>query len=289
MAPRPTWSGALHLNAFLQAHVSLTKGTEDYRGKEGLTELCACHHKPFERKTVCVEGFTRLTQEMEKAGETDGTTTVVKGVPDGNDGYVVLDDDKLHAIEKAGTSDTITIAAVLDPEQVPLERTSGLYYLSPDKKVKGSKKAVDLLHDALEQAGKIAVAKWAPRGREMLLVIRPVNERLLANVLLFESEVRDSTPYTLTDRQVAQQEIDLAIQLLGQLPSEFDFQSAADEAVAVRQQAIDAARNGTPIPTQAPAQPSQAEPDLMATLRAAVEAGASASSDTDGQLVAANN
>ena len=153
MAPRPTWSGALHLNAFLQAHVSLTKGTEDYRGKEGLTELCACHHKPFERKTVCVEGFTRLTQEMEKAGETDGTTTVVKGVPDGNDGYVVLDDDKLHAIEKAGTSDTITIAAVLEAEQVPLERTSGLYYLSPDKKVKGSKKAVELLHDAL-RAGR---------------------------------------------------------------------------------------------------------------------------------------
>jgi len=269
--------------------VSLTKGTEDYRGKEGLTELCACHHKPFERKTVCVEGFTRLTQEMEKAGETDGTTTVVKGVPDGNDGYVVLDDDKLHAIEKAGTSDTITIAAVLDPEQVPLERTSGLYYLSPDKKVKGSKKAVDLLHDALEQAGKIAVAKWAPRGREMLLVIRPVNERLLANVLLFESEVRDSTPYTLTDRQVAQQEIDLAIQLLGQLPSEFDFQSASDEAVAVRQQAIDAARTGTPIPTQAPAQPTQTEPDLMATLRAAVEAGNATSDQPNGQLVAANN
>lgn len=289
MAPRPTWSGALHLNAFLQAHVSLTKGTEDYRGKEGLTELCACHHKPFERKTVCVEGFTRLTQEMEKAGETDGTTTVVKGVPDGNDGYVVLDDDKLQAIEKAGTSETITIAAVLGAEQVPLERTVGIYYLSPDKKVKGSKKAVDLLYDALQQAGKIAVAKWAPRGREILLVIRPLDGTLLANVLLFEAEVRDNTPYVLTDRQVAKEEIDLAIQLLGQLPSEFDFHSAADEAVAVRQQAIEAARNGTPIPTQAPAQSAPSEPDLMASLLAAVEAGNAGSEQPDGQLVAANN
>lgn len=289
MAPRPTWSGALHLNAFLQAHVSLTKGTEDYRGKEGLTELCACHQEPFVRKTVCVEGFPRLTQEMEKAGETDGTTTVVKGVPNGEDSYVVLDDEKLQAIEKAGTSDTITIAAMLDPEQIPLERTAGLYYLTPDKKVKGSKKAVGLLYDALEQAGKIAVAKWAPRGREMLVVIRPLNEKLITSVLLFESEVRDSTPYLLADREVAQEEIDLAIQLLGQLPSEFDFQSATDQAVVVRQQAIEAARNGTPIPTSAPSQPAEEEPDLMATLRAAVEAGASASSDADGQLVAANN
>ncbi len=43
MAPRPTWSGALQINALLQAHVSLTKGTEDYRGKEGLTEQRRLH------------------------------------------------------------------------------------------------------------------------------------------------------------------------------------------------------------------------------------------------------
>ncbi len=179
---------------------------------------------------------------------------------------------------------------MLDPEQIPLERTTGLYYVTHDKKVKGSKKAVDLVYGALEQAGKMAVARWAPRGREMLVVIRPIDGRLVASVLLFESEIRDATPHTLSDREVSPDEIALAIQLLGQLPSEFNFASAEDEAVAVRQQAIAAARDGEPIPTQAPAQPTQAEPDnLMAVLRAAVEAGSAASGETDGQLVASSN
>ncbi len=295
MAPRPTWSGALHLNAFLQAQVSLTKGTESYRGREGLTELCACHHEPFVRKTVCVEGFTRLTQEMEKAGETDGTTTVVKGVPDGEDGYVVLEGDALEAIEEAGASDTIAIEALRDPEEIPVERTSGLFYLSPDKKVKGSRKAVELLYAALQKAGKIAVAKWAPRGREMLVVIRPVNDMLIASVLLYESEIRDTAPYRLVDHEVADAEIELAIQLLEQLPKEFDFAAATDEAVSVRQQAIEAARNGTPIPKRAPTAEAEAEPDMMAALRAAVEAGASATgtptgAEANGQaLVGSNN
>jgi DNA end-binding protein Ku len=289
MAPRPTWSGALQINGPLQAHVSLTKGTESYRGKEGLTELCSCHQKPFTRKTVCVEGFTRLTAEMEKAGETDGTTNMVKGVLTGEDEetYTALSEEQLQAIEKAGTSDTITIAAILNPEDIPIERTSGFYYLTHNKKVKGSKRTVKLLHQSLAKPGKIAVARWAPKGREMLIVIRPLDNRLVASVVLYESEVRDHTPFELDPEiEVAPEEVDLAVQLLERLPSEFDFDSAADRAVAVRQQAIDAARQGKPIPTQAPAKPAEEEPDLMSVLRAAVEAGPAAD---ERELAAAAN
>jgi DNA end-binding protein Ku len=285
---RPTWSGALHINAFLEAHISLVKGKEDYRGREGLVELCACHQKPFERKTVCVEGFTRLTDELEKAGETDGTTKAVKGVPNGEDTWVALEDETLKAIEKAGTSDTIGIAAFLAPEQIPLERTSGLYYITPDKKVKGSAKAVKLLHAALARSGKMAVAKWAPRGREMLVVVRPIEKRLVASVLLFQSEVRDATPYTLADDgSVSEEEVDLAIQLLERLPGQFDFDAACDEAVPVRQQAIEAARAGKPVPIEAPTPAAEAEPDLMAALRAALDATPQAAGEP--ALVGANN
>ena len=289
MAPRPTWSGALQINGPLQAHVSLTKGTESYRGKEGLTELCSCHQKPFTRKTVCVEGFTRLTAEMEKAGETDGTTNMVKGVLTGEDEetYTALSEEQLQAIENAGTSDTITIAAILNPEEIPIERTSGFYYLTHNKKVKGSKRTVKLLHQSLAKPGKIAVARWAPKGREMLIVIRPLDNRLVASVVLYESEVRDHTPFELDPEiEVAPEEVDLAVQLLARLPSEFDFDSAADRAVAVRQQAIEAARQGKPIPTQAPAKPAEEEPDLMSVLRAAVEAGPAAD---ERELAAAAN
>lgn len=274
MASRPTWSGVLHINAFLEAHISLVKGTEDYRGREGLVELCACHQKPFKRSAVCVEGFTRLTQEKEKEGETDGTTAAVKGVPNGEETWVVLDDDTIAAIEAAGTKDTIAIAAILNSEQIPLERTAAMYYVTPNTKVKGSNKAVELLYDTLARSGKMAVAKWAPRGREMLVVIRPneQEETLIASVLLFDAEIRDYLPYRLAARNVSPEEIDLATQLLERLPGEFDFAAAVDEAVPVRQAAIDAARNGKEIPVKASTPAADAAPDMMAALRAALDA-----------------
>jgi non-homologous end joining protein Ku len=289
LASRPTWSGALHINAFLEAHVSFTKGTEDYRGREGLVELCACHKKPFKRSSVCVEGFTRLTQEMEKEGQTDNTTAAIKGVPNGEDTWVALGDDTIAAIEAAGTKDTITIAAILDPEQIPLERTHGMFYVTPNKKVKGSEKAVGLLYRTLARAGTMAVAKWAPRGREMLIVIRP-NEReetLIASPLLFGAEVRDFVPYKLAGGDVSQEEIDLATQLLDRLPREFDFAVACDEAVAVRQEAIDAARNGKDIPVKAPTPAADAAPDMMAALRAALDA--TPGGDEQAAVLAASN
>jgi DNA end-binding protein Ku len=226
---------------------------------------------------------------MEKAGETDGTTNMVKGVLTGEDEetYTALSEEQLQAIEIAGTSDTITIAAILNPEEIPIERTSGFYYLTHNKKVKGSKRTVKLLHQSLAKPGKIAVARWAPKGREMLIVIRPLDNRLVASVVLYESEVRDHTPFELDPEiEVAPEEVDLAVQLLARLPSEFDFDSAADRAVAVRQQAIEAAREGKPIPTQAPAKPAEEEPDLMSVLRAAVEAGPAAD---ERELAAAAN
>ncbi len=285
---RPTWSGVLHVNAFVQAHISLTKGTEDYRGREGLVELCACHHEPFKRTSVCVEGFTRLTEKMEKAGETDGTTPAVKGVPNGEDSWIEIDQDTVEAIEAAGTSDTIVIAALLDPERVPLERTSGMYYVTRNKKVKGSKDAVDLLFEALAITGKVAVAKWGNRGRERLVVIRTVGETLIASVLLFESEVRDSAPFALTEREVSSEEVEMATQLLERLPSDFDFTVPVDEAVGVRQQAIEAARAGEPLPVKPAPPAADSAPDLMAQLRAALEATPATESEQVPLAVAAN-
>lgn len=237
---------------------------------------------------MCVEGFTRLTDKMEKEGETEGTTPMVKGVPNGEETWVALDKETLAAVERAGTSDTITIAALVDPERIPLERTSGMYYITPDKKVKGSKKAVDLLYEVLDQAGKMAVSKWAPRGREMIVVIRPVDEKLVASVLLFESEIKDAAPYILTDRSISEDERELAMQLLERLPSAFDFDGARDEAVTVRQEAIEAARAGKPVPVKAPTPAAEGEPDLMDALRAALDA-APAPDPEQAALVAANN
>lgn len=266
MALKGMWSGVLEVNSLFKVHVAVCKGSESYRGKDQLTELCGCCHKPFTRTTVCEKGRVRLTEAMTKAGETENATEAVKGVPDGEK-YVVLDDAALEAIAAAGTSDAMAVAAVIDVDDVPDERNSGLYYLRPDDKVKRSKEGVEVLFGALERERKAIVTKWAPRGREMLVAIYAKDGALVMNSIMFESEVRppDEKCFIGTD-SVSDQAIAAAGQVLATLPGEFDFAAAADDAVEVRQQAIDAARQGKPIPVKEPSTGGEAVPDLMAAL-----------------------
>jgi DNA end-binding protein Ku len=272
MALRSMWSGALRINSLLQAQVAICKGSESYRGKEELKELCACHQKPFTRNTVCEGGRHRLTDEKRKSGETDNTTEAVKGVETDGENYVVLGDDALAAIGDAGTSDTIELAAVVDAADAPLERSTGLYYVRPDKKVKGSAGVLTVFFAALERTGKVAIGRWAPRGREQLVAIYPVSGALALNVLMYESEIRepDDTCLISVDA-VSDPEVEVATQLLEGLPGEFDFHSAEDSAVAVRQEAIEAARTGKPIPVREPSAQPEVVPDLMAALQAATK------------------
>jgi non-homologous end joining protein Ku len=279
MALKAMWSGVLEINTLFKVHVSICKGSEPYRGKDQLSELCACHHQPFTRQAVCEGGRVRLTEAMEKAGETENATEAVKGVKDG-DKYAVLDDAALEAIAAAGTSDGMAASAVVDLERLPAERNSGLYYLRPDEKVKRSKGAVEVLFAALARQRKAIITKWAPRGREMLVAVYPKDGALVMTSLMFESEIRrpDEKCLIATDG-VADPEIDAACQVLAMLPGEFDFTSAEDEAVIARQKAIEAARKGEPIPVREPSTDTEAAPDLMAALQAAMQ-GAPVIKDT---------
>ncbi len=272
MALRSMWSGALRINSLLQAQVAICKGSEPYRGKDELKELCACHQKPFTRETTCEGGHRRLTDAMTKAGETDNTTPAVKGVQADGEKYVVLDDAALEAIAAAGTSEAIELEGVIDAKDAPMERTAGLYYVRPDKNVKGAAGVLSVFFAALERSGKVAIGKWAPRGREQLVAIYPLDGALVLSVLMYESEVRkpDETCLISLDG-VSDADIAVAVQLLEGLPGSFDFESAEDGAVAVRQEAIDAARNGKPIPKREPDTKAEAVPDLMAALQAAVK------------------
>lgn len=272
MALRSMWSGALRINSLLQAQVAICKGSEQYRGKEELRELCECCQMPFTRQTVCEAGRHRLTEAMTKAGETDNTTQAVKGVETDGEKYTVLDQAALDSIAQAGTSDTIELAAVIDAADAPMQRTSALYYVRPDKKVKGAAGVLAVFFASLQRSGKIAIGKWAPRGREQLVAIYPSDGALVLNVLMYESEIREPDETCLISVDgVSDPEVEVATQLLEGLPAEFEFASAEDSAVVVRAEAIEAARAGKPIPTKEPSSQPEVVPDLMAALQAATK------------------
>ena len=114
---------------------------------------------------------------------------MVKGYEFAKDQYVMFTPEELKALEEAGThSAEIT-------EFVPLKTVDPVYfdkayYLGPDK---GGAKPYALLARALRESGRCALGRWAARGKQYIVMIRPVEdlvEGLVMQQLLYAGEVR---------------------------------------------------------------------------------------------------
>jgi DNA end-binding protein Ku len=84
--------------------------------------------------------------------------------------YVQVTDAELDALEAEANSN------IELKEFIPIEKVDPVYfedahYLAPDE---GGDKAYKLLADAMEKSGRVALAEMVSRGKEKLVLIRPV-------------------------------------------------------------------------------------------------------------------
>jgi len=112
---------------------------------------------------------------------------LVKGYEFAKDQYVRFNDEELKKLETAANSSIeITEFVPLDKvDPIYFERT---YFLGIDK---GGDKAYRLLCDAMKKSGRVALAKYVMRGKENLVLIRPVDDGLMLHTMYFADEVRD--------------------------------------------------------------------------------------------------
>jgi DNA end-binding protein Ku len=165
-------------------------------------------------------------------------------------------------------------------EFVPLEQVDPIYYaktyyLEPDK---GGIKPYVLLRQALEETGMVALVKVAIRSREQLAVLRVRDEVLVLETMLWPDEVRvPDFPFLTEDVDIRPQELSMATSLIGSLVAEFDPTKYADDYRTALQAVIDAKITGGALMTapQAGEEPAGQVVDLMAALRASVEAAKS--------------
>ena len=145
----------------------------------------------------------------------------------------------------------------------------GAYYLGPDK---GGEKAYRLLNEAMKQTGRAALAKWAARGKQYLVMIRPVGKGLVMQQLLYKDEVRPISEVPIEDAEVKDAELKLAVQLVEQIASdEFHPENYEDEVRKRYHEAIQRKVEGQEI-TAAPEAPSAQIIDLMEALKASLAA-----------------
>jgi len=221
---------------------------------------------------------TRLKQQYvcPKDSEIVPRDQMVKGYEFTKDQYVTFTPEELKAMEEE-TQRAIEITEFVPAAQVDAIYFDGAYYLGPDK---GGERAYQLLGAAMRETGRCALAKWAARGKQYLVLIRPVKNGLVMQQLLYADEVRPFSEVPVGDTEVKEGELKLAVQLVNQIASdEFRPQNYEDEVRKRYQEAIQRKVEGQEITAAAPEQPKAQIIDLMEALKASLAKKAAAQTD----------
>ncbi len=141
---------------------------------------------------------------------------MVKGYEFAKDQYVVLTPEELKALEEKATS-TIEILEFVPLASVNREYVSKSYYLGPDK---GGDRAYRLLAAAMQESGKAALGQYAARGQQHLILLRPQNNRIVMEQLHYSDELRSTDEVPVTEGDVQEKELNLAMMLIDQTSNE---------------------------------------------------------------------
>ena len=214
---------------------------------------------------------TRVKQQYvdAKSGEPVVRSDMVKGYQFAKDQYVTFTADELKALEAEATQ-AIEIVEFVPLDQVERAYIGKTYYLGPDK---GGAKAYKLLGAAMDKTGWAALAKYAARGKQYLVLVRPVGDHLVLEQLHYAHEVRDMSLVPTGDGEVQDAELELAVQLIEQIASdEFDPSKYQDDVGRRMLEAIEAKiADGAEITAPAEEESKTQVIDLMAALKASVE------------------
>jgi DNA end-binding protein Ku len=222
------------------------------------------------------ERKTRLKQQMydPATGEIVPRDQIVKGFEYAKDQYVVVSDDELEKLELA-TSRSMDISEFVPLETVdPLYFDSG-YYLGPDK---GADRAFKLLVAALKDMKHAAVARYVTRGKQNLILLRPLNNGLVMQQMRYADEVRAQDDVPIPDAAVSDPELNLARQFISQLAQpKFDASKYHDEYRDKLRELLDKKIKGEPVVITPQPEPMAKVVDLMEALKASLtKAGAPA-------------
>ena len=192
---------------------------------------------------------------------------LVKGYEFAKDRYVVMDDEELAVLTtKATNSVDIT-------EFVPVETVDPIYYekayfLGPDK---GGDRPYRLLAEAMRQTNRVALARYAARGKNYLVLLRPFGDGVVMQTLRYADEVKSFDEVPVGDAELKPAELQLARQLIEQIAGDtFNPEGYRDDSREQLREILRKKIEGEEI-TTAPEEPPRGQIiDLMQALKASL-------------------
>jgi len=198
-----------------------------------------------------------------------GRDEMAKGYEFAKDQYVMFSNEELKALEEAGTgaadiTEFVPISAV-DP--VYFDKA---YYLAPDK---GGAKPYALFAKALKDSKRCALGRWAARGKQYIVMLRPAEDGLVMQQLLYAGEVRSIREIDIPHMDVKPAELKLAQQLIeAQSSDRFDPTEYKDDVSERIEKAVQKKVEGEEVTLAEPVDHGGGAQviDLMEALRASL-------------------
>jgi DNA end-binding protein Ku len=194
---------------------------------------------------------------------------MVKGFEFAKDQYVNFTPKELKELEERGSGVVEITEFVPEKEIDPLYFDSA-YYLTPDK---GGGKPYALLIQAMRKTRRCAVGRWAARGKQYLVQLRPHEETLVMQQLRYADEIKPLAGFDAETGAVKEAEVRLALQLVDQIASEhFDPSAYRDEVKERIEKAIEKKVEGEDISVSPGPEAGRGAKviDLMEALRASL-------------------
>jgi DNA end-binding protein Ku len=248
---RPIWSGTISFG-LVSVPVRMYSATE--------SKELRFHF--LDKRDLQPIGYDKVRRDT---GEHVDSDDVVRGFEVEKGRYVTLDDEDLDRLDIELTK-TIDICDFVDLDEIDPIYFRKAYYLEPQE---GGEKPYELLVRALEETGKVGIAKVVIRNKQHLAALRPWEGKLVLETMYYADEVRK--PEQAGGKvEVRKPEVEMAKSLVENLSEPFDPEKYDD---TYRKELLDLLRakaEGAPLP-EPEAEEEGEVVDLMAALRESVE------------------
>ncbi len=259
MSPRASWKGFLKI-----ADVTVPVGLYS---AASTSERIALH-------TINRPTGHRVRREFVDAetGEAVERDDQVKGYEVAKDEYVSVEPDEIAAIIPHGDK-TLTVAAFVDLTGVDDLYFDKPYYLAPADR--SADESFALVREGMRKAKVAAVAQAVLFRRARTVLIRAVDEGLVASTLNYDYEVRSAKQAfsEIPAKAITGEMLDLAVHIIKTKQGAFDprgFQDRYEDSLA---ELVKLKLEGKAIPKRAPPA-SEPTVNLMQALRDSASAGA---------------
>jgi DNA end-binding protein Ku len=207
-------------------------------------------------------GYEKVRRDT---GEHVDNDDIVRGFEVEKGRFVPLEDEDLDRLDVELTK-TIDILDFVSLDQIDPIYFRKAYYLAPQE---GAEKPYRLLVRALEETGKVAIAKIVIRNKQHLAALRPWNGTLVLETMYYADEIRE--PEKADGRvQLRKPEVEMAKSLVDNLSANFDPKKYDDTYRKELLQLLRKKAKGAPLP-EPEKEPEGEVVDLMAALRESVE------------------